>query len=83
MSATCHKYKMELTDNVRSFFQRTGIIVNDEELDWLGVNSSCFTPLFLEPEVHAILDFCKNNPEYHIITVTYPGHITLNYLRRR
>ena len=80
MSATCHEYKMELTDNVHSFFQRTGIIVNGDELEWLGLNSYSFTATFLESVVHMIVDFCKNNPEYHIITVTSPGHMENRYV---
>ena len=71
---------MELTDNVHSFFRRTGIIVNDDELEWLGLNLSCFTPIFGESEEHVIVDFCRNNPEYHIITMTYPGHMENRYV---
>ncbi|MBF0442653.1 MAG: hypothetical protein HQK54_12170 [Oligoflexales bacterium] len=81
MSASCHEYKIELTDNVHAFFRQTGIILNHEELEWLGFQlKNGFTTIFGDSEVPLIIQFCEENPEYHIITMTQPGHIENRYV---
>jgi len=83
MPATAAEYKMELTDDLDAFFDRTGIMLSGEELNWLGLKSNDCEAIFRECEVHMIQEFCKKNVEYHIMTMTDPGHIEYRYVSGR
>ena len=73
MGATYQEYKIELIDNIHVFFRRTGKLSYYKELEWLGFQLESITGGFRQTQVVMLLDFCKNNPEYHIITQTHPG----------
>ena len=66
---------MELTHDIHAFYRRTGTILNHEELEWLGLKFDDSSAIFGDSTVHIILDFCRRNADYHIITMTEPGRL--------
>jgi len=80
MPGTAAEYKMELTFDVHAFYRRTGTILNSLELEWLGLKFDDLSAIFRGYEVNLILDFCKDNDEYHIITMTEPGRLENRYV---
>ena len=62
----------EVTDDLHAFFQRTGLIVNYKEIEWLGFKLDNFTGLFWRRHLPELMEFCSRNEEYHIISLM-PG----------
>ena len=75
MSATATEYKMEMTHDIHAFYRRTGTILNPLELMWLDLKFEDLTPIFGDSEVGVILTFCRENPEYHVISMTESGRL--------
>jgi hypothetical protein len=66
---------VESTDDIAMFYGRTGIICNNEQLEWLDLHPHESFGLFDESQAAVLLDFCANNPQYHIISGTQPGRM--------
>jgi hypothetical protein len=80
MPASAAEYKMELSHDISAFYRRTGTILNPNELIWLGLKADDLTAIFDEDEVKILHEFCKDNSEYHIITITEPGRLENLYV---
>ena len=46
------------------------IVVDPNEILWLGFDPFSQTGAFQQSETTSLLDFCAQNPEYHIVTYT-------------
>ena len=80
MPASAAEYKMELSHDISAFYRRTGTILNANELIWLGLKADDLTAIFGESEVNILLEFCKDNPEYHIVTIAEQGRLENRYV---
>ena len=80
MSATRHAYKAELIDNIVNFYRRIGIMLNhDEALARLGFKLDNVSGAFGSSWIDDLLEFCTQNPQYHIVTMTVPGRLENRY----
>ena len=80
MSALLTENKWKITDDANLFYQRTGLISHFEELLSLGFARSDYSGAFWGPQVEALINYCKNDPCYHIITITVPGRYENRYI---
>ena len=78
-----HEPHWEVTDDLHSFYKRTGIIRYHVELEWLGLTTYSFSGIFDESHRTQLEEFCKANPEYHLITSTAPGLLVNQYIPAR
>ena len=82
--AARHAYKMELIDDIGSFYRRVGIILNhDGQLERLGFKLEYVSGGFGPSWIGELLEFCAQNPEYHIVTMTIPGRLENRYVPGR
>ena len=80
MDATCQKNQTEVLDNIHAFFRRTGIVSYFKELEWLGFEPNKFSGSFRDAEVVSLINFCENDSDYHIVTMTHPGQMENRYV---
>ena len=80
MGAKAESNAIQITDDYCAFSDQTGIFLTSIELAFLGFQRDCFSGFFRSPELPAILAFCKENPSYHIISVTEPGRYENRYV---
>jgi hypothetical protein len=68
------EYNLLITDNSNEFYDITGLIYCFMDLIRLGFSRDhTFSGLFIADDVPMLLDYCKRNPTYHLITVTGSG----------
>ena len=79
MGARAREQKIELIVRSRDFNRRVGLITNYYDLEWLGLSGHDFSGLFRSRFLPQLIRFCKENPEYHILTSDGPGRL-LNQL---
>ena len=65
--------KTEVIADINEFYTRVHTISNDEELRFLGFNVDSVVGTFHEEDLADLKQFCKDNPEFHIVTQTHPG----------
>ena len=73
MWATRYEHQPEIADDAETFSERTGPLWNYSELNGLGFRMFSFTGAFWPSDVPMLLDYCKKNPCYHIISITASG----------
>ena len=78
-----HEPHWEVTDDLNGFYQKTGIIRFYTELEWLGLCSNNITGIFDNSNREQLETFCRENPEYHIMTSTAPGLVVNQYIPAR
>ena len=80
MGATLHKHKDEITDDRAAFCDRTGLLWNFLELQSMGFQREDCTGAFSSKDVSLLLDHCRRNPGYHIISIIGQGHYVNRYI---
>ena len=80
--ATKQERFLEITDNYSMFIERTGLILDPRDLSALGIRSDDIGTMFWEKSTGMLLEFCKNNRNYHIVTITRPGRFENSYIPR-
>ena len=83
MSASAQQDKLEIMVSTPAFYDRTGIIVDYQEIEWLGFNLDNFVGMFGQEDLAALLKFCEENPEYHIVSNTELGRSINKYVPDR
>ena len=74
--------KIEIMTDISRFFRRVGLIYDYRKLEWLGFHlKDNLIGSFGEDDLKELLDFCGDNPEYHIVTVTHPGRYVNELIR--
>jgi len=71
--ARAGKNKSELLVSARDFNQRVGLVKDFYELEWLGLSGHDFCGSFGRSCLPQLVQFCDDNPEYHILTCDGPG----------
>jgi hypothetical protein len=70
----------EITDDADMFYERTGLISRFEELLSMGFARDDYSGFFWGGQVDVLLDFCKKNPCYHVITISASGRYENSYI---
>ena len=75
MSARARENKIELIVESEEFNRRVGLITNFYDIEWLGLSGHDFCGSFRCCFLPQLIQFCKDNPEYHILTSDGPGRL--------
>ncbi|MBF0441361.1 MAG: hypothetical protein HQK54_05605 [Oligoflexales bacterium] len=70
IGATQKPTQLNITDDHSLFVKKTGMLCRPHQLIELGFRMDNISCMFWESEAEALLQFCKENPEYHIISAT-------------
>jgi hypothetical protein len=81
MGAVANQNRVELILDAKTFHRAVKIIVDQEEVRWLGFDPFSQTGSFHPEDVPGILAFCAKNPEYHIVTYTSDHHYVNRYVQ--
>ena len=73
MGALSKQRNIEFTFSMDEFERRVGLISDYEELSWLGFNIDNFCGIFHPWRLAELLDFCRLNCDYHVVTGIGPG----------
>jgi hypothetical protein len=68
-SATKQEIYLEVTDDFDAFEERTGLL-SSWELARLGFQMNDLSGMFWECSTGILLEFCKNNSQYHIVSAS-------------
>ncbi len=77
MGAVANKEHVELILDSGAFHKAVSIIVDRDEILWLGFDPFSQIGMFQSSDTPSLQDFCEKNPEYHIVTYT-SGHRYVN-----
>ena len=77
MSAVANSERVELAVESEVFHRAVKIIIDRDEILWLGFDPFSQIGTFQQSDIPSLLDFCAKNPEYHIVTYT-SGHRYVN-----
>ena len=83
MAASGYGDRVELIVDINEFWNRVGIIGDYYELQWLGFNLEPFPSVFRPEHIPEMLTFCRENPEYHVVTSITPGRLLNKYVPGR
>ena len=68
MGAVANENKMTLLVDIDEFNDRVGLVWDYYELEWLGFKPFDYCGHFDPDILPQLLDFCRLNPEYHIVS---------------
>ena len=80
MSASGHQDRIELMIDIHQYFRRVGMISDFRELAWLGFDMGIYLSIFSQHLTAQLLTFCRENPEYHVVTSVDPGRWVNKYV---
>jgi len=75
MGARAREQQIELIVRSRDFNRRVGLITNYYDLEWLGLVGHDFSGSFDYRFLTQLQRFCKDHPEYHILSSDGPGRL--------
>lgn len=64
---------MRVTYDCDEFDRQTGMICDPEKVRSLGLYTKDVIASFYKSDVQDLLDFCAENPKYHIVTILTPS----------
>jgi len=70
VTAVANINHIELVVESDTFHKAVKIIVDPDELHWLGFDPFSQIGAFQQSDIPSLLDFCQQNPEYHVVTYT-------------
>lgn len=73
---------MRVTCDCDEFEKQTGMIFEPEKVVNIGLYTKDLTATFYKSEVRDLLDFCAENPKYHIVTILTPSIYVNRYDER-
>ena len=80
MSASGYEDRVELMVDINKYFRRVGMICDFRELAWLGFDMGIYLSIFSQHLVPQLLTFCRENPEYHVVTSISAGRWVNKYV---
>ena len=80
MGATAKKDHIEMLVSIDDFTARVGLINSYIELEWLGFKLNNYCASFKPANLSALLEFCRINSEYHVVTYVSPGRYVNKYV---
>ena len=78
--ATVHRNQLEVTNDIGPFYRRIGLLCTYPQLEWLGFYLDNSEGMFTLSQSRMLLEFCRDNPEYHVVTCTHPGRLENRYV---
>ena len=78
--ATKQEYQPEVTNDISAFYRRVGLLSSHLHLEPLGFYLDNICGTFSESYAISLLEYCKRNPKYHIVTSTQPGRLENRYV---
>ncbi len=80
MTASGSEDRVELMVDIHQYFRRVGMISDFRELAWLGFDMGIYLSIFPQHLAAQLLTFCRENPEYHVVTSVDPGRWVNKYV---
>ena len=80
MGATRREDHIEVLFDIKQFYDRVGMVVTYMEVEWLDLPVVDIGGTFDEEHVPQLLQFCAENPEFHIVTCTGPWRLANKYV---
>ena len=80
MGARFKENLIEVTDDYQSFLKRTGTLTYYKDLEDMGFQMFNVCGFFMVTQTSELLQFCEDNPNYHILTMTRPGYYENRYV---
>ena len=80
MGARFKENLIEVTDDCHAFFIQTGTLCYYEEVEALGFKTFDVIGHFMGSDAGKLVEFCKDHPNYHIVTVTRSGYYENRYV---
>jgi hypothetical protein len=80
MGARCAENAVEIIDDIHIFYRRVGLIKYSGRLIPLGLTTDNIGAMFRCSQIDELLEFCSENPAYHIVSGTSPGMCTNRYV---
>lgn len=68
---------MKVIGNLKEFRRRT-ILVVDLDFEFINITPNSRLGIFNRERLSELVDFCKDNPEYHIISFLENGGVEIN-----
>ena len=69
-SAAQQENCLDITDEVDVFTRRTGLLWSQWQVEKLGFHREEISGMFGDSSVGMLLEFCAENPEYHIVSAS-------------
>ncbi|MBF0441546.1 MAG: hypothetical protein HQK54_06550 [Oligoflexales bacterium] len=82
-SGTKRENDLDVTEDYNLFIERTGLLLSQRQVTALGIRTDNIGATFWESSTGMLLDFCKENPMYHVVTIIRPGRIENRYIPRK
>ena len=83
MVARAKENKIELLVRYQDFNRRVGLVNNYCELEFLGLTGQDFSGAFRGRYLPQLVQFCKDNPDYHILSGDGPGRLVNRLILER
>ena len=80
MGASGYGDRIELIVDICEFYERVGMVAPYTALERLGLATNLCFSFYWAEDLPQLLDFCRDNPEYHIISSDTPGRLVNRYL---
>jgi hypothetical protein len=64
---------MKVTTDFSEFFDTVGLIIDQRRLRALGLQIENVTGTISPHEIEDVLDFCAQNPQYHVVSMIGEG----------
>ena len=69
-----------LCTSIADFVDRVQVIHDYREILWLDLEPRSAGAIFFADDVEVLQSFCKNNPDYHIVTSTDPHRLVNTFV---
>jgi len=80
MGASGYGDRIELIVDISEFYRRVGLVAYYLELEWLGLVPNFCSGFFWGEDLPQLQQFCRGNPQYHIVSTTSPGRLVNKYV---
>ena len=82
MGASAKEEQLEIIESRLKFSKRVGMIDFARDVEPLGFKLSSVSAIFGEKELKALIRFCDENPDYHIVSYVGPYIYRNKYIPR-
>ena len=72
--------RIELIVDICEFYRRVGLVASYLDLEWLGLQPNLCSDFFWSEDLPHLQQFCRENPEYHIVSSSSPGRLENRYV---
>ncbi len=73
--ASKFEHQAEITNDASAFYSRIGLLKTYRQLRPLGLEISEIIAVFDQSQIGMLQEFCTENPDHHIVTLTRPERL--------